>query len=163
MYCCGNGMSSLLTVALVLLQVGMTAQEPSAENFRRFREHAIERLKGVEGRRLNSNLYAVFDIAEDTLIVTDAEMVLPGHRLSLTFATNSSDIFLTDSHKMDTGTHVTVFHTDLTLALRAAAAGESVSKLQRIITDENVSSHFRDVVLKWNRELPQMLVRQQRK
>jgi hypothetical protein len=156
-------MSSLLLIALVLLQVSMTAQEPSAENFRRFREHAIDRLKGFEGRPLNSNLYAVFHIAEDIRIVTDAEMVLPGHRLSLTFATNSPDIFLTDSHKMATGTHVTVFHTDMTLALRAAAAGESVSTLQRIISDENVSSHFRDVVLKWNRELPQMLARQQRK
>ena len=153
----------LLTVAAwVLSLTTMAAQEPSVENFTRYRAHMVERLQGAEGRRLNSNLILVFGVPDDTRILTDAEIAFPGRRLTLTFATNSTDVFLTDSRKTPLGTVVTVFHTDLTLALRAAGSGESVSVLQRMPNDEDAENQFHEVLLRWNRELPQMLERLER-
>lgn len=144
---------------LVVLQTTWTIeQKPNAENFKRYRTEAVRHLKGSEGRRANSNLLMVFGIPEDIRILTDAEIAFPDRRrLTLTFSTNSTDVFLTDSRKTPSGTVVTVFHTDLTLVLRAAGSGVSISDLQRIATDNSVESQFQEVLMKWDRELPQIL------
>lgn len=158
-------MRNLFTVAVLsLLHVSSTvAQEPSVENLTRYRALAIEKLNGREGGRLNSNLLKIFGIPDDIRIVTDAEMAFENRRLTLTFSMNSSDLFLTDSRKIPPSTVVTVFHTDLTLALHAAASGVSVTDLRSIAADNDAESHFREVLLRWDRELPKMLERLQRK
>jgi len=155
---------SLLTVAmLVLLQLTTAAQEPNVENFKRFRARAIERLERSEGRRFNSNLLKVFGVPDDIRILTDAEIGLQGRRLTLTFSVNSADLFLTDSRKTPSGTVVTVFHTDLTLVLHAAASGVSVSDLQRIAKNDDAENQFREVLRRWDGVLPQMLERRELK
>jgi hypothetical protein len=156
-------MRTLLTVAVWVLSLTTTiAQEPNVENFKRYRAQMVERLKGTEGRPLNSNLVLVFGVPDDIRILTDAEMVFTGRRLTLTFSTNATDLFLTDSRKTSSGTVVTVFHTDLTLVLRAAASGVSASDLQRIAKNDDAENQFREVLLRWDRELPQMLDRSKR-
>ena len=101
----------------------------------------------------------VFGVPDDIRILTDAEMVFTGRRLTLTFSTNTTDLFLTDSRKTPSGTVVTVFHTDLMLVLRAAASGVSASDLQRIAKNDDAENQYREVLLRWDRELPQMLER----
>ena len=98
-------MRTLVTFAAwAFLHISATsAQEPRAENFKRFRAYVIERLDDVPGKRANSNLINVFGIDKDIGIVTDAEMAFAGHRLSLSFATRSSDMFLTDLQKTPAG------------------------------------------------------------
>ena len=156
---------NLSTVAvLLLLHVSSTgAQEPSVENFTRYRALAMEKLNGREGGRLNSNLLRIFGIPDDIRIVTDAEMGFENRRLTVTFSMNSSDLFLTDSRTTPPSTVVTIFHTDLTLALHAVASGVSVSDLRRIATDNDAESHVQEVLLRWDRELPKMLEWLQRK
>lgn len=64
-----------------------------------------------------------------------------------------------ESKKTPTGTSMTVFHTDLTLALRASASGESVNTLQLAGHASNAASDFRELLMTWDRHLPWMLER----
>ena len=76
----------------------------------------------------------------------------------MTLSTRSTDMFLMESKETPTGTLVTVFHTDLSLALRGAAFGESVSNLKRV-ADDSTASAFREVLMTWNKHLALMLDR----
>jgi hypothetical protein len=111
---------------------------------------------------LNANLSRLFGTPAEIRILKAAEIAFREQRLSLTFSTNSPDIFLMDSRTTPTGTVVTVFHTDLTFALRAAASGGAVNDLQPVADDSKAASQFRELLMTWDRHLPRML-EQQRK
>ena len=166
-FCKGHRyMRTVLVMGLgVLLQTAVTAgaQQPSVENFQRFRIYALGRAQASGLRPVNQHIVTVFGLTGDIRILTDGEMVLSGRRLTLTFSASSLDVFFTDAHATQSGTVVTVFHSDVSLALRAAAVGERTSMLRRMSTDNAVASHFREVLLKWDKDLPQMLAVEERR
>jgi hypothetical protein len=65
---------------------------------------------------------------------------------------------LTESRNGPDGRVVTVFHTDLTLGLRAAASGADINSLH-VVAAGDVSSRFQDVLMTWNDHLPSLLAR----
>ena len=88
-------------------------------------------------------------------MIRAVELVFPNeHHLSITFSTTSTDVFLSQTTKTDGKTVVTVFHTDPSLVLRAAASGESDDNLQLIVNDGSVAADFREVLSTWERLLP---------
>jgi hypothetical protein len=173
-------MRLLSTTALcaLLSAASIVAQEPSAENFVRARVLVIDRLtrsaerieeltgkRPPDGTPLNANVSAIFGIPDETRVIRAAEIVFrDDHRFTLTFATNSTDMILTESKKTSDGTLLlTVFHTDLTFALRNAASGVDINSLQSFDSESNAQSVFHEVLMTWDRHLPRMLDWQLRK
>jgi hypothetical protein len=169
---------SITALCVLLSAASIVAQEPSAENFGRYRAQVIdrltrsaERIEGLTGRRppngtpLNANVSGIFGIPNETRVIDNAAEIAfrDDHRITLTFATNSTDIILTESKKTSDGTLLRVFHTDLTLALRGAASGVDANSLQPFDNESDAQSVFRDVLMTWDRHLPRMLERQLRK
>ena len=152
------------TVAvLTLIQVSSVAagQQSAAHAFGEFKTQVLERVEGKGVPR--APLSQVFGLPDDMLVIRAAEVAFRDqHRLSLILSVNSTDMFLAESKNTPTGTVLSVFHTDLSLALRAAAAGADLNSLQVVSADE-VSSQFRDVLATWERHLPLMLERARKK
>ena len=163
-----------LAAAFALLYLpSITAQEPSIENFTRFRTLTVERLArsaerlglpGLGGSPLDANVSRVFSMPPEIRVIRAAELVFKEQRLTLTLSTNSTDVFLSDTRQGSDGASVMwVFHTDLNLILRGAAAGVDTNHLDVVPLDSNSVSAFRDRLLMWDRHLPQMLAHQPRR
>jgi hypothetical protein len=164
-------MKHLLTVAMIVLlhMTPMAAQEPISEAFTRFRAQVIERFEDSVARfgpglrtvrpGTPNPLPSLFG-TDNTRVITAAEIVFPNeHRLSITFSTSSTDLFLSETTKTDGDTVVTVFHTDLSLMLRAIAVGASDNNLQLVANDSNAAFEFQEVLRFWEGHLPRILER----
>jgi hypothetical protein len=168
----------ILTAAVVgalLCRTAVTlAQDPRAENFGRFRTTIIDRFerntsqlesKGVDtarldsGKRLDPNVSAAFGLPNDVRVVKAAEIVFPdGRRLTFAVSTNTTDIVLGEAKAAPDGTSLLMaFHTDPTLALRGAASGADTNTLRPVPIDGDAASAFRNVLIAWDRVLPNML------
>jgi hypothetical protein len=138
-------MRTLCAVAVAFLQGGSLVAQTPAESFSSLRAQVIQTLEGRHNIR----------------VVNAARVRLPErHDLDLTFSTSSTDIFLAESTNEPNGRVMTVFHTDLTLALRAAASGADVNTLQIVsASDDSVASQFQRLLATSDQHLLSMLER----
>jgi hypothetical protein len=144
---------------LILLHLSFVnaAQQPSGDQFGKFRAIILERVRdnGVPPRQA---LARVFSLPADMRVVPAAEVVLPDkHRFSLTLSINSTDVFLMESRDTAGNVVVTVFHTDLNGALRGAASGATVDSLELLPDVDAMTNQFQEVLATWQRALPQMM------
>lgn len=94
-----------------------------------------------------------------TRVLRAAEMAFHERRRSLSFSTNSTDVFLTDTTTTNGTTRMFVFHTDLNLILRGTAAGSDTDHLEAVPIDNDTVTAFRNALLTWDGFLPGMLGR----
>jgi len=150
---------AVVVIALLLLSPSATARQANVETLAEFKKLILARLP-PQGGVLRPTLTRLFGLASDLRVVTATEIVFPDqHRISMTFATNSADVFLSESRPAPDGLTMTVFHTDMALSLRSAASGATADTLQVIDSDFAVTN-FKELIALWDRHLPTMLERQ---
>jgi len=155
-----NTLWPIVVMALLLVSPSATAQQANVDTLSEFRKLILERLPPPGGGSFRQSLTQLFGLSGEVKVVTAAEMVFPDqHRISLTFATNSADVFLSESRPAAGGLVMTVFHTDTAFSLRGAASGATADSL-RLIDSDSVATNFKELTALWDRHLPNMLERQ---
>jgi hypothetical protein len=145
-------------VVIALLQFGpaASAQESTVQNLAWLKKVIIERLPSPGGV-FRESLSQLFGLSGEVRVVKASEVVLADqHRSSLTFATNSEDVFLTDSRPTPDGVTMTLFHTDMALRLRAVASGATADSLQLKAADESTAGQFKEVIALWETQLQRL-------